>query len=498
MLTIAEAREQWSPERVYLDTASYGLPPRDGFDALQGALAEWRAGRTSWEHWGESTEGARAAFAQMVGVAPARVAVGATVSEFVGLVGASLPRDARVLVPEVEFTSTLFPFLVQERRGLTVTTVAPARLAEAIDARTDLVAFSAVQMSTGEVADLDAIAAAAQQHGAIVCSAYKWLARGTCFMVVGDALQEAMVPHSAGCYAGEDVHANHFGPPLRLAPDGNIPFLRGDELFEYIAAVRRRALEVLARVGPCDGTLFETVIRHEAQHNETMRQTLFLAGLPSGRPDARGRARAGRRDRHCRGRLRDGRRGGQLRVRQRAPAPRRRAARLQDRPPAGDERQLDALLEGGGYERREWWSDEGWAWKEEYDITHPEGWTAGGPDDDDHRPALHVSWLEADAFARAHGARLPTEAEWAKAATWTQEPLQEIGEAREWTSSHFRAYPGFVAHPYREYSEVFFGDVYRVLRGPPGRGRARVRSITFRNWDLPQRRQIFRRRATRK
>ena len=63
MLTIAEARAQWAPAGVYLNTASYGLPPRDGFDALQGALADWRGGRTSWEHWGESTDGARAAWA---------------------------------------------------------------------------------------------------------------------------------------------------------------------------------------------------------------------------------------------------------------------------------------------------------------------------------------------------------------------------------------------------------------------------------------------------
>ena len=85
------------------------------------------------------------------------------------------------------------------------------------------------------------------------------------------------------------------------------------------------------------------------------------------------------------------------------------------------------FVEAGGYERREWWSREGWSWKEQYDITRPGGWTAdlaaewrlGGleplhPD----RPVVHVSWFEADAFARAHGARLPTEIEWEKAATW--------------------------------------------------------------------------------
>ena len=273
MPTISVVREQWAPAGPYLNTASYGLPPRAGFEALQAALADWRGGRTSWEHWGESTEGARAAFAQLVGVTPQRVAIGATVSEFVGLAAACLPAGARVLVPDVEFTSTLFPFLVQETRAtgrIVVETVAPSRLAEAIDARTDVVAFSAVQMSTGEVADLDAITAAAAHHGAltlldatqacgwlpvdatrfgaVVCSAYKWLMspRGTAFMAVGDAWLERIVPHSAGWYAGEDVHASYFGPPLRLASDAR----RLDTSPAWFSWVGTQpALELLNRIG---------------------------------------------------------------------------------------------------------------------------------------------------------------------------------------------------------------------------------------------------------
>jgi len=268
--TIADVQEQWSPAGVYLNTASYGLPPRDGFDAMQQALADWRGGRTSWEHWGESSEGARAAWAAMMGVPAQQVAIGATVSAFVGLIAASLPDHARVIVPDVEFTSTLFPFLVQERRGVTVATVPPQRLAEAIDARTDLVAFSAVQMSTGEIADLDAIVAAADHHGArtmldatqaagwlpldaarfgaVVCAGYKWLTapRGTAFMAINDECLHDIVPHAAGWYAGADVHSSYFGPPLRLASDAR-RFDTSPAWFSWVGA--QPALELLNRIG---------------------------------------------------------------------------------------------------------------------------------------------------------------------------------------------------------------------------------------------------------
>jgi iron(II)-dependent oxidoreductase len=141
------------------------------------------------------------------------------------------------------------------------------------------------------------------------------------------------------------------------------------------------------------------------------------------------------------------------------------------------------FVEGGGYVRREWWSSEGWAWKEEYDITHHASVAAGHRD----APACHISYFEAEALARWCGARLPTEAEWEKAS----DRLDGAGHVWEWTASTFGGYPGFEAFPYREYSEVFFGDRYYVLRGGSWATHPRVATATFRNWDLPERRQIF-------
>jgi iron(II)-dependent oxidoreductase len=262
---------------------------------------------------------------------------------------------------------------------------------------------------------------------------------------------------------------------------GDLEFLRGDELRAYMAAVRERALEAPV------GELHELVIRHELQHTETMLQAMMLAGLLP--PGFEGPAAVG---------------GSGLEMVEVAEGPFALGASAEgfaydnERPrhtastgrftigrtPVTNATWL-TFTEGGGYVRREWWSDEGWSWKEEYDITHHAMAEAGRPD----APVVHVSWFEADAFARAHAARLPTEVEWEKAATWDQ--LEGTGAVWEWTASPFTGYPGFKAHPYREYSEVFFGDRYRVLRGGSCATHPRVASPHFRNWDLPERRQLF-------
>ena len=94
-MKVAEAQELWSPVATYLNTASYGLPPRPAWDSLQSALEDWHGGRTSWEHWGIPGEEARAYFARLVGVPVESVAIGPNVSTLVGFVAASIPDGSR-------------------------------------------------------------------------------------------------------------------------------------------------------------------------------------------------------------------------------------------------------------------------------------------------------------------------------------------------------------------------------------------------------------------
>jgi selenocysteine lyase/cysteine desulfurase len=186
-------------------------------------------------------EEARNSFARLAGAPVETVAIGPNVSTMIGVVASAIPDGASVLAPDVEFTSLLFPLLVQERRGVTTRLVPASSLADEIGPDVDVVAFSAVQMATGEVADLDGIATAAAEHGVmtivdatqavgwlpfdaarfdvVVAHAYKWLLspRGTAFMAIRSGLLDTVAPYAAGWYAGEKPLQTFFGPPLRLA-----------------------------------------------------------------------------------------------------------------------------------------------------------------------------------------------------------------------------------------------------------------------------------------
>jgi selenocysteine lyase/cysteine desulfurase len=269
MMDIEDAHQLWTARPGWLNTASYGLPPRPAWAALQSALDDWRVGATSWEPWDEATTAARASFARLVGVPSADVAVGSQVSQLIAPVAAGIPDRARVVVPEIEFTSNLFPWLVHGDR-LTVLTVPTGRLVETVAAGCDVVAFSLVQSATGEVADYSGIVAAARHAGAmvvvdasqacgwlpfdaaladvVVVGAYKWLMspRGTAFAYLRPAVRDALRPLAAGWYAAADVHGSYYGPRMRLAGDAR-RFDVSPAWFSWVGAAP--ALAVVEQLG---------------------------------------------------------------------------------------------------------------------------------------------------------------------------------------------------------------------------------------------------------
>ena len=243
---------------------------------------------------------------------------------------------------------------------------------------------------------------------------------------------------------------------------GSLGLLSPDEARDYLKLVRAAVLDALPDLDPF---LVAMVVQHELQHGETMAQTLVLAGLleatlpqvdasgdvvvPAG-PFTLGSTDDWAYDNE-------------------------RPAHVVELPSFRIDR---ALVTNGEYA----------------EFVH-----AGAPaplhwsDDLPARaPVQHVSFDEAEAYARWRGKRLPTESEWEKAAkTLGAELDHATGAVWQWTSTAFHGYPGFRAFPYREYSEPFFGSDYRVLRGGSWVTDPLVARPTFRNWDLPQRRQIF-------
>jgi iron(II)-dependent oxidoreductase len=242
-----------------------------------------------------------------------------------------------------------------------------------------------------------------------------------------------------------------------------LPILSPRDARAYVSEVREKVLERLPELAH-DDFLVGMVAQHELQHVETMAQTLALGGLagPNGLPRVTASG--------------------------------------------------NVLVPGGSFTMG---SDDSWAYDNERpqhlvdlppfridlalvtnaeyaEFVEAEGAAAPLRWGRDDEPAQHVSFHEAEAYAHWARKRLPSEAEWEKAAKTVGEELEHAqGAVWQWTSSVFEGYPAFRAFPYKEYSEVFFGDEYRVLRGGSWVTDPLVARPTFRNWDLPQRRQIF-------
>jgi iron(II)-dependent oxidoreductase len=299
-----------------------------------------------------------------------------------------------------------------------------------------------------------------------------------------------------------------------------------------------------------DGYVYSMVLQHEYQHNETILQTLQLKqGEPYRArrlfaPPTRRMTPSGTMASFGGGRVQTGTNDRTAAYDNERPAHEVDVAPfLIDVFPVTNADYL-RFMRDGGYEKESLWSPEGWQWRQESGAESPKYWLRDGNDwcvrvmdrvrpVDPALPVCHVCFHEAEAFARYAGKRLPTEREWEVAASW--DPVRRharrypwgdeaataeranldqlafglapvgayaanwsplgcygmIGDVWEWTSSDFLPYAGYETFPYPEYSEVFFGNEYKVLRGGSWATRPGAIRNTFRNWDYPIRRQIF-------
>lgn len=284
------------PDGVYLDTPTYGLPSDAVIANMSDALARWQTGRATMAEYDDAVTSSRELLASILGVRPDRVAVANQASVLVGVVAAALPDGSTVLVPEGDFTSLLFPFLVQQHRGVTVRECPRDAIVESIDASVDLVVFSLVQSSDGAILDADRITDAARSAEArilvdatqaagwlpfdanrfdiTVISAYKWLLcpRGTAFMVFGPNQDLDLPAVYAGWYAGEDPWKSVYGSPLRLAESAR-RFDVSPAWFSWIGSVP--SLELIAGRG------VDSIYRHNRSLVTEVRKRLGLPASPS-------------------------------------------------------------------------------------------------------------------------------------------------------------------------------------------------------------------------
>lgn len=291
-----------------------------------------------------------------------------------------------------------------------------------------------------------------------------------------------------------------------------LPLLEPEAADAFLESVRQKVLDLLPQLSLDEkdplgekSFIFGMVVQHELQHIETMTQTLQIGGLPAPAP-SRPPTVSATGDIIVE--------GGSCLLGAGAESPWAYDNELpqhEDVIPAFridrglvTNAEYEAFIDAGGYDDRSVWSDEGWAWLQgEQHVDGPLYWERADNqlfrqrfDQHEvvppHEPVQHVSWFEADAYARWTGKRLPTEQEWEKAARNYGPMLEHLsGAVWQWTSSHFAGYPEFRAFPYPEYSEPFFGDEYRVLRGGSWVTDPVVARLSFRNWDYPQRRHIF-------
>ena len=275
-----------------------------------------------------------------------------------------------------------------------------------------------------------------------------------------------------------------------------LPILRGEELRGYMAEVRERTLEVLDTIelgdtgDPLlrDGFVYELILAHEHQHNETMLQLLQMVEryepvaprAPAEDPQRLARGQAPHETLIEGGRYEIG--AGEKGFAYDNERPRHSVELAPfeiDRTPVTNESWIE-FMDDTRAEPPLYWERDGEG-----------GWVrtamAETREVDPLHPVVHVDHVAATAYAEWVGKRLPTEFEWEAAAP----SLQTLGRVWEWTSSDFEAYPGFKAFPYDEYSKVFFGSEHKVLRGGSWATHESVIRTSFRNWDLPERRQIF-------